>query len=376
MPGAKLRRTLLVAGVLACAPLLAGSRCDRKTWGQVVNAVWRYAGNAFVVLNSDVGGSVVHTIDFSNEPYPPATQTDGAFYQEARVRDGHGEANLTTFELMCGAPEENPGLRTTVVFWSEDNWSGQKQQFECGGDPSPTAETTATSGALSLPVRSFCVVTDSSPDKRRSRCLGGPRCDDGMRNGSESDVDCGGACATKCLDGQTCQNGSDCRGGICEGQVCKSPTCSDGQKNQGECDADCGGPCSKCANGRTCTSASCCQSNRCVAGKCDPVRTCSGSVANSTAQNFEVIGVTPFGCGTSVVVFANGLAEAKQCAASAGLTPVTQLCSYTFQIESNPAYYSTQVSNTQANAVNCGRAHTCGNCSWQYVSTGVCVAQP
>lgn len=40
-------------------------------------------------------------------------------------------------------------------------------------------------------------------------------CSDGIQNGDESDVDCGGTCA-KCDGEQMCQNGSDCKSGLCE----------------------------------------------------------------------------------------------------------------------------------------------------------------
>ena len=86
-------------------------------------------------------------------------------------------------------------------------------------------------------------------------CFGGgpaPTCTDGIQNGSETDVDCGGPdcdpCAT-CTDG--IQNGDetdvDCGGPDCD----PCATCTDGIQNGDETDVDCGGPdCEACA---TCT---------------------------------------------------------------------------------------------------------------------------
>ena len=83
-------------------------------------------------------------------------------------------------------------------------------------------------------------------------CLGGgsgPSCDDGIQNGDETGVDCGGSCPNAC---PTCddgiQNGDetgvDC-GGSCP-NAC--PTCDDGIQNQGEEGIDCGGPnCAPCS---------------------------------------------------------------------------------------------------------------------------------
>lgn len=70
-------------------------------------------------------------------------------------------------------------------------------------------------------------------------------CSDGVVNGSESDVDCGGNC-TPCPDGNDCFDGSDCASNSCSGGNCQPPSCSDGVKNQGEEDIDCGGPCVYC----------------------------------------------------------------------------------------------------------------------------------
>jgi hypothetical protein len=69
-------------------------------------------------------------------------------------------------------------------------------------------------------------------------------CEDGVQNGDETGVDCGGSCTpcASCEDGV--QNGDetsvDCGGTLCE----PCPTCYDGIQNQGEYWVDGGGPCS------------------------------------------------------------------------------------------------------------------------------------
>jgi hypothetical protein len=47
-------------------------------------------------------------------------------------------------------------------------------------------------------------------------------CRDGVRNGSESDVDCGGSCAP-CPAGSACSVAADCASATCEGHVCIEP---------------------------------------------------------------------------------------------------------------------------------------------------------
>jgi hypothetical protein len=58
---------------------------------------------------------------------------------------------------------------------------------------------------------------------------GPPACRDGVRDGDESDVDCGGSCAA-CPDGKSCNGPLDCVSGLCAGAggelgggVCQSP---------------------------------------------------------------------------------------------------------------------------------------------------------
>jgi len=47
-------------------------------------------------------------------------------------------------------------------------------------------------------------------------------CQDGMKNGNETDVDCGGACPTKCAAGLHCATKADCNGGECSrGGLCQ-----------------------------------------------------------------------------------------------------------------------------------------------------------
>lgn len=78
-----------------------------------------------------------------------------------------------------------------------------------------------------------------------------PTCSDGLQNGDETGVDCGGSCES-CPVPETCddgiqnqdETGVDC-GGSCS--ACPvEPTCNDGIRNQGETGVDCGGPCGAC----------------------------------------------------------------------------------------------------------------------------------
>ncbi|MCK6455999.1 MAG: hypothetical protein L6Q92_05655 [Phycisphaerae bacterium] len=51
--------------------------------------------------------------------------------------------------------------------------------------------------------------------------LATPTCTDGIQNGGETDVDCGGGNCPPCQNGQMCATASDCVSGVCMGGVCQ-----------------------------------------------------------------------------------------------------------------------------------------------------------
>ncbi len=87
-----------------------------------------------------------------------------------------------------------------------------------------------------------------------------PTCDDGIQNGQETGVDCGGPDCPACPTEPTCddgiQNGQE-TGVDCGGPDCPAcptePTCDDGIQNGQETGVDCGGPdCPACPTEPTC----------------------------------------------------------------------------------------------------------------------------
>lgn len=94
---------------------------------------------------------------------------------------------------------------------------------------------------------------------------------------AESFRDCGdGICVDNtCEAGESCEVGADCASGVCGEGVCQAPACNDGVMNGYETDVDCGGhQCDPCGNGSVCTSdEDCSDSSFCSAsgtcGACD-----------------------------------------------------------------------------------------------------------
>ncbi len=80
-----------------------------------------------------------------------------------------------------------------------------------------------------------------------------PSCSDKVKDGAESDIDCGGSCG-KCGMGKICSRNDDCSTGNCEFGKCREPdTCANKIRDGAEIDADCGGVCKPCDAGKSCS---------------------------------------------------------------------------------------------------------------------------
>jgi len=124
--------------------------------------------------------------------------------------------------------------------------NGDEEGVDCGGSscadcPEPSCDDGIQNG------------DETGIDCGGSDCPSCPSCDDGIQNGDESGIDCGGSncpACPNCDDG--IQNGDetdvDCGGSDCP--AC--PTCDDGMQNGNEVGIDCGGDCAPCQVEPTC----------------------------------------------------------------------------------------------------------------------------
>jgi hypothetical protein len=142
----------------------------------------------------------------------------------------------------------------------------------------------ATPGPLSL------VETEAKKKKRKKRGNRvSPTCADGIKNGSESDVDCGGSCP-RCAKGKTCATRSDCAGGLCAFERCQACAvdrdCGEDADSQCYCaDPATGGPnvCTK-ANATGGAVASC--------ASCPPDTICFTNLASGMFLCFKPCGAS------------------------------------------------------------------------------------
>jgi len=134
-------------------------------------------------------------------------------------------------------------------------------------DPRPPPDNTITGYDAYQPEVSFEGATGDSGTIDGSAI---PKtCANTIRDGQETDVDCGGVECLKCIDGKACVADTDCAGGSCVDKVCTTANCKDAVGNGDESDVDCGGPiCSKCTIGKRCKAGTDCASGTCIGDSC------------------------------------------------------------------------------------------------------------
>jgi len=172
---------------------------------------------------------------------------------------------------------------------SDGMTDGDELDVDCGGSCIPCAPGAAC---------------DAPEDCTSLSCLDGvcqrPTCSDGARNGTETDVDCGGPSCDPCPALPECDATSDCDDGeVCKIGVCRADTCANGAVDPGETAADCGGPdCAPCDHGLGCSIDGDCVGLRCDRARC-ATPTCADTVQNGTETGRD--------CGGSCGLCANGI---------------------------------------------------------------------
>ena len=141
--------------------------------------------------------------------------------------------------------------------------------LEAGADGSTTEEAGPACSRLTTPCGPGGAC-EGAADCASQLCRAGT-CQatnpaDGMKNGDETDVDCGGTKAPACADGKGCVGPSDCVNAVCKGGVCQAPSPTDGIKNGDETGVDCGGSkAPKCKTGEGCLGDADCDKVKCDA---------------------------------------------------------------------------------------------------------------
>jgi hypothetical protein len=158
-------------------------------------------------------------------------------------------------------------------------------------------------------------------------------CNDGVRGGNETAIDCGGSCVP-CADGQTCAVAGDCEGGICKAGLCATPNCSDGAQNGNETDVDCGGPtCAGCVLGLRCHASSDCAQGQglCLLGRC------TNAYCHDGQHDYDETGVDCGGPNCPRCAVGQGCGTSDDCAAGQGQC-IANVCSKAYCSDNTQDY--------------------------------------
>ena len=113
-------------------------------------------------------------------------------------------------------------------------------------------------------------------------------CNDTIKNGTETDVDCGGAGARAAMTSRAASSPTTARAASAAAAACSGavPGPTDSVKNGTETDIDCGGGAAgtpKCATDKTCALHADCTSDGCAyTGKCAVARSCTAKYGGDT----------------------------------------------------------------------------------------------
>ena len=180
---------------------------------------------------------------------------------------------------VCKAPTATDGVM-----------NGGETGVDCGGATiAGSDDAPPCANGLACGTGTDCQSAVCQQDK----CVLGS-CTDGVKNGDETDKDCGGSCGA-CADGKACLEGADCIDLDCKSSVCQAASCSDTIKNGLETATDCGGGvCPTCASGLACGKATDCQSDVCTLDVCQ-VPTDTDKAMNGGETDVDCGGATTAG---------------------------------------------------------------------------------
>ncbi|MBI4918186.1 MAG: hypothetical protein HY825_20280 [Acidobacteria bacterium] len=204
----------------------------------------------------------------------------------------------------CWTPAECPGVDTICGIRTCDDGV-------CGVNAAPASTACGQNGGTVCDGLGTCVEcvgnVDCGPTTECSGhvCVPTP-CFDGLQNGDETDIDCGGATCDPCAPGAVCLLPSDCASAVCTG-TCQAAICGDGVVNDPaeECDGDgagTGGETVTCDG--DCTFVSCGDGhvNPLVNEACDDGNTVTG---DGCGQCQYIVAITAGGA-HSCVLLSNG----------------------------------------------------------------------
>jgi hypothetical protein len=232
--------------------------------------------------------------------------------------------------------------------------NGTESDVDCGG-------TSCNGCAIGETCTADSDCADQYCDANTDTCAT-PTCTDGIENGEESDVDCGGSSCNGCADGKACTADSDCTNQYCDAttDTCATPTCTDGVKNGDESDVDCGGSsCNACRGGKTCNADSDCITDTCNSGVCSGA-TCSDGIKNQDETGVDCGGSFCGACGLGEACTTDGDCTTDDCycgASSGNCSGASGQCGAGKFVIDQPTTDGVQVSGTVTVPASCSQVY-------------------
>jgi len=194
----------------------------------------------------------------------------------------------------CGYKCDAPTGKCLAAGCGDKAKNGDETDVDCGGSCGGCTIGSACKGDADCisPASARCID---------SKCAAAS-CSDGVKNGTETDSDCGGSCTKRCAVNQSCSINDDCLlpdSGHCSATKCVAFSCIDNIKNGSETDKDCGGTCAAdCGVGLGCGMDADCSTAACLGSVCVACKPLTKVCVNSSVQTCSAAGAwdTPMPC--------------------------------------------------------------------------------
>ncbi len=201
-----------------------------------------------------------------------------------------GFARIASFATMgailivaCNVETGGTGVGTTdagvLVTCSDGVQNGDETGVDCGGSCLVCVRSATCSDGLQNGGETG--VDCGGPCTKSCEDIPA-HCKDSVKNDTETDVDCGGSCPG-CPTAKSCRVGDDCANRVCIADHCAEATCIDAIKNGAESDVDCGGTtCGGCADTKACATGADCMSGLCLAALPSSPKLCAPTPRSCT----------------------------------------------------------------------------------------------
>ncbi|WP_281316694.1 lamin tail domain-containing protein [Polyangium sp. y55x31] len=261
------------AGACGTSPKPAGTPAPEQQPGDCVIQQCDGAGSVVPVPeDSDVpvdGNTCTNDVCTSgigsNPPVPSGTACDDA----GSICDGEGACVECLTAADCPGQDTSCGTRVCVmgVCGVEYAAAGTPLPSQMAGDC--VQMVCDGSGGTSPEVDDSDVPVDGNTCTS-DVCTSGAPSNPPLATGAACNQNGGKVCngGGQCVQ---CNTGAQCPSGVCASGVCKAASCADGVKNGSETDVDCGGAgCPGCGVGESCLASADCKSGLCAASLCQP----------------------------------------------------------------------------------------------------------